>query len=243
MMFVKKRRRQTLSEACRPLLGSRVDGKLGKLIDIFSVVGLLAGTATTFSLATPLLAGAAAKILGIEATPAFSVIFLVVIGLIFMAAVLLGMKAISHLAAACVAVFGILLGIFLVYGPKVYLIETGITAMGTVLNDFFRMATWMDPLRLSGTGSSGFPQNWTIFYWAYWIAWFVATPFFIARISEGRTLRKTVFGGISCGLLGTYTSFLVFGGYGLHLQTTGKVDLAGALEAGNRAQRRNFAGV
>lgn len=232
MMFVKKRRRQTLSEACRPLLGSRVDGKLGKLIDIFSVVGLLAGTATTFSLATPLLAGAAAKILGIEATPALSVIFLVVIGLIFMAAVLLGMKAISHLAAACVAVFGILLGIFLVYGPKVYLVETGITAMGTVLNDFFRMATWMDPLRLSGSGNSGFPQNWTIFYWAYWIAWFVATPFFIARISEGRTLRQTVFGGISCGLLGTYTSFLVFGGYGLHLQTTGKVDLAGALEQG-----------
>lgn len=232
MMFVKKRQRQTLSEACRPLLGKRVDAKTGKLIDICSVVGLLAGTATTFSLATPLLAGAAAKLTGIENTPALSVLFLVVIGLVFMAAVLTGMKAISHLAAGCVIVFCVLLGIFLLFGPKVYLIETGITAIGNVADQFFHMATWMDPLRLSGTGGSGFPQEWTIFYWAYWISWFVATPFFIARISEGRTLRQTVFGGLSCGLLGTYTSFVVFGGFGLHLQTSKTEDLALALERG-----------
>lgn len=232
MMFVKKRKRQTLSEACRPLLGKKTDQIPGKLIDIFSIVGLLAGTATTFSLATPLLAGAAARLLGIESTKALSVVILLVIGLVFMAAVLIGMKAISHLATACVAVFGLLLGIFVIWGPKVYLIETGITAAGRVLNDFFRMATWMDPLRLSGEGGLGFPQNWTIFYWAYWISWFVATPFFIAKISEGRTLRQTIFGGLSCGLLGTYTSFIVFGGFGLHLQTSGKLDLAGALEAG-----------
>lgn len=232
MMFVKKRKRQTLSEACRPLLGKKTDGIPGKIIDIFSIVGLLAGTATTFSLATPLLAGAAARLFGMENTKALSIVILLVIGLVFMGAVLMGMKAISHLAAACVAVFCLLLGIFVICGPRVYLIETGITAIGTVLDEFFHMATWMDPLRLSGTEGLGFPQNWTVFYWAYWISWFVATPFFIARISEGRTLRQTVFGGLSCGLLGTYTSFIVFGGFGLHLQTGGRLDLAGALEEG-----------
>ncbi len=232
MMFVKKRQRQTLSEACRPLLGKRVDTKAGTWIDIFSIVGLLAGTATTFSLATPLLAGAAAKLTGINSTPALSVLFLVVIGLVFMVAVLTGMKAISHLATGCVVVFCVLLGIFVLFGPKVYLIETGITAIGNVADQFLHMATWMDPLRVSGTGGSGFPQNWTIFYWAYWISWFVATPFFIARISEGRTLRQTVLGGLSCGLLGTYTSFLVFGGFGLYLQTSGEENLAMALERG-----------
>ena len=94
------------------------------------------------------------------------------------------------------------------------------------------MSTWMDPLRLSGSGGTGFPQDWTIFYWAYWIAWFVATPFFIARISEGRTIKQTILGGLSCGLLGTYLSFIVFGGFGLHVQTTGKADLAGMLAGG-----------
>lgn len=232
MMFVKKRKRQTLSEACRPILKGQVDKKPGRLIDIFSIVGLLAGTATTFSLATPLLAQAIAKIFHIEATPLLSIGILAVIGLVFIFAVMKGMKAISYLATACVVTFVMLLGAFLLWGPKIYIIETGVTAIGTVIDDFFHMATWMDPLRLSGSGGSGFPQDWTIFYWAYWISWFVATPFFIARISEGRTLKNTIFGGLSCGLMGTYLSFIVFGGFGLNLQTSGKLDLAGQLAEG-----------
>lgn len=232
MMFVRHRKRQTLSEACRPVLKDRVDGGIGKAIDIFSVVGLLAGTATTFSLATPLLSGAVGRILGIKTTEITSILILGIIGLVFIIAVMKGMRAISHLATVCVVIFAVLLGIFVICGPRIYLVETGITAIGTVINDFFHMATWMDPLRLSSTGGSGFPQDWTIFYWAYWIAWFVATPFFIARISEGRTVRQTILGGLSCGLLGTYTSFIVFGGFGLHLQVTGTLDLAGMLAGG-----------
>lgn len=232
MMFVKHRRRQTLSEACRPVLKGQTDRGLGKFIDIFAVVGLLAGTATTFSLTIPLLSKAVGRIFGIQTNEITSILILCFIGLVFIIAVMKGMKAISHLASACVIIFCILLAIFLFFGPKIYIIETGITAIGTVINDFFHMSTWMDPLRVSSTGGSGFPQDWTIFYWAYWIAWFVATPFFIAKISEGRTVKQTILGGISCGLLGTYTSFITFGGFGLHLQTSGKVDLAGMIADG-----------
>lgn len=232
MIFVKKRARQTLSEACRPALGKLTDKAPGRFIDIFAVVGLLAGTATTFSLATPLLSGAVARLFHIEVTPLLSIIILLVIGAVFSAAVMWGMKAIAHLATFCVIIFCVLLGIFIICGPRIYMIETGITAIGTVIQDFFHMSTWMDPLRLSSGGGSGFPQDWTIFYWAYWIAWFVATPFFIARISEGRTIKQTILGGLSCGLLGTYTSFITFGGFGLYQQTHGVVDVAGALAEG-----------
>ena len=144
-----------------------------------------------------------------------------------MVAVLKGMKVISYLANFCVVVFVLLLATFLIAGPKVYIIETGITAIGKVINNFFNMATWMDPL-----GISGFPQDWTIFYWAYWIAWFVATPFFIAKISEGRTIKQTILGGLACGLGGTFTSFIVFGGFGLYLQTHGILDVAGMIASG-----------
>lgn len=232
MMFVKHRKRQTLSEACRPLLGNKTEKAPGKIIDVLAVVGLLAGTATTFSLATPLLSSAIGRIFGIETTALTSILVLCFIGVVFIFAVMKGMKAISHLATICVVIFCVLIGIFIICGPKIYIIETGITAIGTVINDFFHMATWMDPLRLSSTGGNGFPQDWTIFYWAYWIAWFVATPFFIAKISEGRTIKQTALGGLTCGLLGTYTSFITFGGFGLHLQTSGQVDLAGSLMAG-----------
>lgn len=232
MMFVKKRKRQTLSEACRPVLGKGADLLPGRFIDIFAVVGLLAGTATTFSLATPLLSEGLASILGIDVTPVLSILILVIIGVVFMVAVLYGMKAISHLASVCVIVFCILAGIFWIFGPKVYMIETAVTAIGTATQNFIHMATWMDPLRLSSTGGNGFPQDWTIFYWAYWIAWFVATPFFIAKISEGRSIKQTILGGMTCGLSGTFTSFITFGGFGLYLQTHGKLDIAGQLAEG-----------
>ncbi|MDE6293926.1 MAG: BCCT family transporter, partial [Clostridiales bacterium] len=99
---------------------------------------------------------------------------------------------------------------------------------------YIRMATWTDPLRVSnGVGAtSGFPQDWTIFYWAYWIAWCVATPFFIAKISKGRSIKQIVLGGGLAGLLGTFASFIVFGGAGLNLQTSGVFDAAGMIAEG-----------
>lgn len=229
MFFVKNRSRQTLSEACRSTIGKKSDGFLGKAIDIFSIVGLLAGTATTFSLATPLLSLAVSKSLGIPQSNALTIGILMLIALVYTIAVTIGLKGISNLANICVGVFLLLLSIFIVFGPKVYIIESGITGLGKMINNFFSMSTWMDPLRLSGQGGSGFPQDWTIFYWAYWIAWFVATPFFIGKISEGRTIKQTVLGGLSCGLLGTFTSFIVFGNFGLYQQVTGKIDAAGML--------------
>ncbi len=232
MFYIKKRSRQTLSEACRSTIGRNADGFLGKAIDIFSIVGLLAGTATTFSLATPLLSLAVSTSFGIPQSKALTIGILAVIALVYTIAVIVGLKGISNLANVCVAIFLVLAGIFIFFGPKVYIIESGITGLGKMVNEFFNMATWMDPLRLSGDGGSGFPQDWTIFYWAYWIAWFVATPFFIGKISEGRTIKGTILGGLFCGLLGTYTSFIVFGNFGLFQQVTGKVDAADMLLKG-----------
>lgn len=232
MMYIKKRGRQTLSEACRSAIGSNADGFLGKIIDVFSIVGLLAGTATTFSLATPLLSLALSASLGIPQSTALTVGILVVIALVYTIAVTIGLRGISNLANINVAMFLVLVAMFFFFGPKVYIIESGITGFGKMVNEFFSMATWMDPLRLSGDGGTGFPQAWTIFYWAYWIAWFVATPFFIGKISEGRTIKATILGGLFCGLLGTYISFVAFGNFGLFQQATGKVDAAGMLLKG-----------
>ncbi|OAT80913.1 carnitine transporter [Bacillus sp. MKU004] len=232
MRFVKKRNRQTLSEACRSTIGGKADGFLGKAIDIFSIVGLLAATATTFSLATPLLSLAISTIFGIPQSKLLTILILGVIALVYTIAVTVGLKGISKLANFNVGIFFVLIAIFLFMGPTTFIVESGVTGVGKMVNDFFSMATWMDPLRVSGAEGSGFPQDWTIFYWAYWIAWFVATPFFIGKISEGRTIKQTIVGGFTCGLLGTFTSFIVFGNFGLFQQTHGNVDAAGMLNAG-----------
>jgi len=232
MFYVKKSQRQTLSEACRPLLKGKIDKGLGKVIDVVSIVGFLGGTATTFALATPLMTNALNRLLGMSADKSLTIAILLVNGAVFTLAVLFGMKAISRLAIACVVIFTTLLAYVFFLGPSRFIIESGVSGIGNMINNFIGMSTWTDPLRLTGDGVSGFPQQWTIFYWAYWIAWFVATPFFIAKISEGRTIRQMISGAFFYGIAGTFTSFIVFGNFGLYQQVTGKVDAAAMLNEG-----------
>jgi len=236
MFFVQKRNRQRLSEACRPVLGKQADGAVGKSIDLFSVFGLLAGTATTFSLSTPLITLALNRVFGFPNNKYTVIIVLVVIAIVYTAAVVFSFKGISYVAQLCVWLFGIMVALFMLGSDLIYVVESVITSMGNLADNFFRMATWLDPLRTTAVdGVSGFPQQWTVFYWAYWIAWCVATPFFIGRISEGRTLKQVILGGFISGLGGTYASFSVFGLFGLKLQATGRIAVAEKLAAGGNA--------
>lgn len=227
MLQVRGREKQKFSEACRPLLGRRVDGAWGRVIDLIAVFALLAGTATTFSLATPLLGQAISHITGLPATTWLTVAVLVFIAVLYTVAVLFSFKGIVFAAKLCIWLFGALLVWFLAGGQARYILETGVAALGNLAQNFIGLATYTDPLR-----QTGFVQNWTVFYWAYWMVWCVATPFFIGTISKGRTIRNVVLGAYLSGLAGTYTSFIVFGNYGLGLQTHGRLDVLGQLAGG-----------
>lgn len=235
MFFNSKRRdKQKMSEACRPLFGKRVDGWVGNTINIIAVVGLLCGTATTFSVATPLMSSLVCELFGIQKNLIITVIILVLITIIYTIAVIFGYKGITIIAKVTTCFFGFLLAFFFIAGGPRYIIESGFQGLGNMLQNFLRMATWTDPLRASNGADAvlGFPQDWTIFYWAYWIAWCVATPFFIAKISKGRTIKQIVLGGGLAGLLGTFASFIIFGGAGLKLQTSGIIDGAAMIAEG-----------
>ncbi len=233
MLHVRGRTKQKFSEACRPLLGSRVDGLAGRLIDLVAIIALLCGTATTFSAATPLLAAALSHVFGFNTSGVWlTVSILLCICAVYLVSVLKGIQ--GHLASTnlCTGLFFLLMAwVLFLGGQTVYIIETGITSIGNLTQNFISLSLWMDPLRESGDGTAGFAQNWTIFYWAYWMAWCTATPFFIGVISRGRTIRNTVLGTYAYGLSGTFLSFIVFGNYGLGQQMTGRVDMLGILAA------------
>lgn len=228
MLHVRGRRKQKFSEACRPVLGKRVDGIWGKIIDLTAVFALLAGTATTFSLATPLLAEAACSIFGISPSTTLTILILILIALVYTVTVLTGMKGISRLAGfCCYLFFALLIYVLAAGGETIYILETGLNSIGNLVQNFIGLSTYMDPLR-----QNSFPQNWTIFYWAYWMAWCVATPFFIGKISKGRTIKNVVLGGYGWGLAGTFVSFIVLGNYGLAQQMKHGLDTAGFLAEG-----------
>lgn len=228
MIHIRKKDKQKFSEACRPLLGSGVDGIGGRLIDLTAIFALIAGTATTFSLATPLLSQAIGKVIGLEASTGLTITILLIIAAVYTMTVLSGMEGVAKLATWCTYLFFALLAYFLFLGGETrYILETGFSALGNLAQNFIGLATWMDPLR-----ENSFPQNWTIYYWAYWMVWCVATPFFIGVISKGRTIRNTIIGAYGWGLAGTYTSFIILGNYGLAQQLKHGLDISGHIAAG-----------
>ena len=194
-----------------------------------AIFALLAGTATTFSLATPLLSDVLAHMINKPSSIALSIGILILIAVVYTITVLFGMTGISRLAGICTYLFFALLGYVLFAGGEtIYILETGVTAVGNMIQNFVGMATWMDPLR-----ENSFPQNWTIYYWAYWMVWCVATPFFIGKISKGRTIRNVVLGGYGWGIAGTYVSFIILGNYGLAQQMRHGMNFSGSLAEGN----------
>ena len=221
MLHVRKRKRQRYSEACRPIIGKHADGLLGRVIDLFALFSLLAGTATTFSVATPLMAAIIVDLFGITISrTAVTIIILLITCAVYTYAVLHGFKGISFLAKLCIYLFfGLLLIVLFIGGQGRFIVENGFQSLGKMIQNFIELSTFTDPAR-----TSNFAQDWTIYYWAYWMVWCIAAPFFIGNISRGRTIKQTILGGYVFGVGSTIVSFIVLGNYSLGLQTSGAAD-------------------
>lgn len=217
MIYIGKNKYQRFSEACRPVLKAKVDGRLGRIIDNIAIISLLAATATTFSMSLPLLE----KVIDNrdEIDPKLETLLLLIcIVLIYMTISILGLRAMSIFSVITFVFFIGFLGYVLIFGGEASKI---IKISGQVLyqlgTNFFSMAFDLK--------NRSFSANWTIYYWAYWIVWCIATPFFIGSISYGKTIREIVLGTYFWGIAGTFLSFLILGGYGISKVSEGVIDV------------------
>lgn len=126
----------------------------------------------------------------------------------------------KHLAVALI--------LFVLFaGPTVYILKMAVNSTGLLLDNFFRMSFWMDPI-----AQGGFPEAWTVFYWAWWIAYAPMMGLFVARISKGRTIRELVVAECVFGTLGCWVYFTIFGAYTIYVETLQIADLQAALATG-----------
>ena len=229
MLHCRKREKQRYSEACLPVIGEKkAHGILGRVIDLFALFALLAGTATTFSVATPLMAEIIVTLFGVSVgRTAVTIIILLLTCVVYTYAVLHGFKGISFLAKLCIYLFfGLQIIVLLIGGESRFIIENGVQSFGKMVQNFIELSTYADPAR-----TNSFPQDWTIYYWAYWMVWCIAAPFFIGNISRGRTIRQTILGGYIFGVGSTISSFIILGNYSLGLQSKGTVDFIAMYQA------------
>ena len=96
----------------------------------------------------------------------------------------------------------------------------GLVSLGSFADGFFEMLTWSDPRE-----RNDFVESWTVFYWAWWIALGPFMGIFVARVSEGRTIRQVIVGVLAYGSAGCALFFIVLGNFSLSLQLDGTYDL------------------
>ncbi len=230
--YVRHRNVLKVSEALLPVLGERkAHGKTGTIIDVLFVFGMLGGGATSLGLAAPLINEGAHELFGAPRNIATQVAVLIICTALFGASAYAGLKkGIQTLSNINLYLALTLLAFVFAVGPTVFMASTGLDSLGRVLSNLVHMATWIEPFgSFEGFEDTKFPQDWTIFYWAWWLAFAPSVGLFIARISRGRTIREMVVGSIFFGTLGCFLFFMVLGNFGMYLQLSGQVDVVNIL--------------
>jgi len=209
-----------------PLFGEeRVNGPIGKTIDILAVFATIAGVATSLGLGTLQINSGLNYLFNLPETTQVQLGIIVVITILYIWTAVSGIdKGIKLLGDINLYLaFGILILSF-VFGPTLKIVNVFTNGLGQYINSFIA-----DSLHVEAFGDNSWTNGWTIFYWAWWIAWAPFVGTFIARISKGRTIKEFIGGVIFAPAIVSIVWFSVFGAMGLNLsETIGVEGLAAA---------------
>jgi len=220
--------RGLISDMLQPVIGRHHRGWIGKLVNIAAVVATAIGVATTLGFGTIQIAAGLQRVFGVTAGVPLQMTVIAVAFVLYMVSTTSGVeRGIKWLSNFNLALAALLLAALLVLGPTGFIFDTFTTTLGSYLNQLVTMS-----LRMSPFSGSTWVADWTIFYWAWWIAWAPFVGAFIARVSRGRSVREFVVGVVLAPTLLGFLWFSVFGGTALWSQLLGHADLVQALGNG-----------
>jgi glycine betaine transporter len=206
-----------ISPVFRPLIGDRVDGPIGKTIDVMAVLAVLFGVAVSLGSAGLLMTAGLGETFG---TPTGVIAQLLVIGVTTVAFMISAStaieKGINYLSQISIYLAAVLLVFFLVMGPTATQLGALTQGVGDYLGDIVPMSLRMESFDVD----TAWLGSWTVFYWSWWIAWCPYVGLFIARISRGRTIREFVLGTVIAPSVVTFVWMAVFGGSAIWLDKT-----------------------
>ena len=222
-------RRQLISSAFIPLLGlRRVEGPIGKVIDILAIFATMFGTAASLGLGA-LQIGSGIEVVGwVEKAGTLLLVAVVaVLTLAFVASAVSGVSRGIQWLSNINMVLALVLALFVfVLGPTVFILNLLPTALGDYAANLAAMSARS---AAAGEDTEKWLSSWTIFYWAWWISWAPFVGMFLARISRGRSIRQFVVGVILVPTTVSLIWFVIFGGAGIGQQRDG-IDIFGTGE-------------
>lgn len=179
-----------IRSALYPLIGQKIYGPIGDGVDTFATIGTVFGVATTLGFGVTQINSGLNYLFGIEQAPSTQVILIIVVSVMAATSVFFGLdKGIKRLSELNLVLALLLLIFVFVAGPSIYLLQTTIQNAGQYVSNLFSMT-----FNLYAYQPSGWIGGWTIMYWAWWISWSPFVGMFIARVSEGRSIREFIVG-------------------------------------------------
>jgi len=226
LLWNRKRSVLRLSAACEGVIGTKAaEGFIGKIIDILFMFGLIGGVGTSMGLGTPMLSAGIADLFNVARGFWLDVVVVIIWAAIFGFSVYSGLeKGIKRLSDLNLILIIVVLGFTFLFGPTVFMISTFTNSVGLLVQNFIYMSFWMDPIE-----KGGFPEGWTIFYWAWWIAYAPFMGLFVARISRGRTIRQLIVAEVVGGTFGCWIFFAVLGNTSMYFELNGIVAISDIL--------------
>lgn len=215
----------TLRSVFYPLLGDRIHGTLGNIIDVVVVVATLFGLATSLGFGVQQVSAGLAHLFGTPDT--ITVQVLLIAGITGMATISVvlgldkGVRVLSELNMRLGLVFLIAM---LILGPTVFLLDSFMQNTGAYMQELISLGAWTETY-----AQTNWQNDWSAFYWAWWISWSPFVGMFIARVSKGRTVREFFLGVLLVPSLLTFLWMSVFGGSALYLELNGVGNISEAV--------------
>ncbi len=219
----------SVRSALYPLIGDRIYGPIGHAVDVFAILGTLFGLATTLGLSvTQINAGFHYLWPAVPVNTTVQITAIALITLAATASVVAGMdRGIKNLSILNMLLAVFVMTVVFLVGPTVHILDAFLQNTGAYLGNIIERT-----FNMQAYTQSDWIGNWTLFIFAWTIAWAPFVGLFIAKISRGRTIRQFIFGVLTVPTLFTFLWFAIFGDTALHLiMEEGKRVLIGEVQA------------
>ncbi|WP_338469482.1 BCCT family transporter [Niallia sp. XMNu-256] len=214
----------TISATLKPILGDRVNGKLGKTIDILAILSTVFGVATTLGFGAAQINGGLSYLYNVPSSFWIQLLIIIVFTVLFIGSALSGVgKGIKILSNVNMLLAFILLVLLFSLGPTMFILNIFTDTIGGYFQNLPNMSFRIAPLNAE---NRLWINAWTIFYWAWWIAWSPFVGIFIARISKGRTIKEFVFNVLLIPSVVGFFWFSTFGGTAISLEARGIANIS-----------------
>jgi choline/glycine/proline betaine transport protein len=216
----------SIRTAFYPLIGDRIYGWAGNVIDILATVATLFGVATSLGLGVQQVNAGLDYVLGIGQSTTIQVLLITGITAIATWSVVKGLdKGIRRLSEVNIVLAAGLAFFVFILGPTLFVLNAFGENVGYYIQHLPQLSTWNETYE-----NTTWQNGWTIFYWSWWIAWSPFVGMFIARVSFGRTIRQFILGVLLVPAMVTFIWLTVFGNTAIFIEMFGGGGIAKAVQ-------------